>query len=247
MLWNILAASSEGHEEKPKMAYQSLAASSKQQVLKGRARELLWLPHSDFLTRLDSCKNYRASSLIKDQSQTNRRAAVDVPSKPILLIQQAHWGGAGVWRHYDSGKRRNALGCPLFCSSMCFHPKSDRRSTCLILSVYNSARTYNRNSLLQAAGTELTLTRQEMSDRLRHILDYLIEWKGAGVITNAYLFNLPSNRNCSETLIYFPLMLQLTCGIPSWVLGATSSLVKFSRLWHMLCFCLPFSMYSVTI
>lgn len=68
------------------MAYQSLAASSKQQVLKGRARELLWLPHSDFLTRLD----YRASSLIKDQSQTNRRAAVDVPSKPILLIQQAH-------------------------------------------------------------------------------------------------------------------------------------------------------------
>lgn len=72
--------------------------------------------------------------------------------KPILLIQQAHWGGAGVWRHYDSGKRRNALGCPLFCSSMCFHPKSDRRSTCLILSVYNSARTYNRNSFAFAAG-----------------------------------------------------------------------------------------------
>lgn len=41
---------------------------------------------------------------------------------------------------------------PLFCSSMCFHPKSDRRSTCLILSVYNSARTYNRNSFVFAAG-----------------------------------------------------------------------------------------------
>lgn len=126
--------------------------------LRGRARELLQLPHSDFLTRLDSCKNDRASSLIKDQSQTNRRAALDEPSKPILLIQQAHWGGAGVWRHYDSGRRRNALGCSLFCSSMCFHPKSDRRSTCLILSVYNSARTYNRNSFVFAAGTELTLT-----------------------------------------------------------------------------------------